>query len=93
VPPKQPLQVSFRGITVGVFEPDIVVADAVILELKACRAIDPAHEAQLLNYLRSTTIEVGLLLNFGPKPEFKRLVFDNERKRRPLPQSGAAGTH
>src|SRR5438477_307595 len=63
------------------FEPDVIVEDAVILELKSGRAIDPAHEAQLLNYLRATQIEVGLLLNFGPKPEFKRLVFDNERKK------------
>jgi hypothetical protein len=50
------------------------------LELKAGRALDPAHEAQLLNYLRATEIEVGLLFNFGIKPTFKRLVFDNERK-------------
>jgi GxxExxY protein len=54
----------------------------VILELKSARALDPPHEAQLLNYLRATKIEVGLLLNFGPKPEFKRFVFDNERKAR-----------
>jgi hypothetical protein len=62
------------------FEPDITVENLVILEIKAARGIDPAHEAQLLNYLRTTKIEVGLLLNFGPKPEFKRMVFDNERK-------------
>lgn len=79
--PKKPLEVWFRGVVVGVFEPDIIVEDSVILELKAGRAIDPAHEAQLLNYLRATQIEVGLLLNFGPKPEFKRMVFDNARKR------------
>jgi GxxExxY protein len=81
VPPKQPLQVWFRGVVVGVFEPDITVDSSVILEIKAARAIDSAHEAQLLNYLRATDVEVGLLLNFGPKPEFKRMVFDNERKR------------
>ena len=62
-------------------ELDITVENFVILELKAGRAIDPAHEAQLLNYLRATEVEVGLLLNFGPKPEFKRMVFDNERKK------------
>ena len=44
--------------------------------------LDPSHEAQLLNYLRATSIEVGLLLNFGPKAEFKRFIFDNERKTR-----------
>ncbi len=53
-----------------------------ILELKCARAFDPSHESQLLNYLRATDIEVGLLLNFGPKPEFKRYVFDRERKGR-----------
>jgi len=50
-----------------------------LLELKAARALDSAHQAQLLNYLRATDIE-GLLLNFGLKPEFKRLLFDNPRK-------------
>jgi len=53
----------------------------VLLELKAVRTIDLAHEKQLLNYLRATDIEVGLLLNFGNKPEFRRLVFENERKK------------
>ncbi|HEY2413253.1 MAG TPA: GxxExxY protein [Pirellulaceae bacterium] len=81
VPPKKALDVWFRGVIVGTFEPDITVENFVILELKAGRAIDPAHEAQLLNYLRATEVEVGLLLNFGPKPEFKRMVFDNERKK------------
>ena len=81
VSPKKPLEVWFRGVVVGLFEPDIIVEHSAILELKSGRAIDPAHEAQLLNYLRATEIEMGLLLNFGPKPEFKRLVFDNARKR------------
>jgi GxxExxY protein len=52
----------------------------VILELKAVTCLMPVHEAQLLNYLRATTIEVGLLLNFGAKPEFRRLSFTNDRK-------------
>jgi GxxExxY protein len=89
IPPKHPLEVWFRGVIVGVFEPDITVDSSVILEVKAARALDPAHEAQLLNYLRATQIEVGLLLNFGPKPEFKRLVFDNDRKQ----TRGAADKH
>jgi GxxExxY protein len=58
----------------------MVVDDKVLPELKAARNIDLAHEKQLLNYLRATPIEVGLLLNFGTKPEFRRLVFANERK-------------
>ncbi len=75
-----PLPVWFRGEKMGDFFADLIVERAVILELKAASGIDPAHEAQLLHYLQSTEIEVGLLLNFGPKPQFKRLVFENSRK-------------
>jgi GxxExxY protein len=75
------IEVWFRGQSVGDFRADEIVEDAVLLELKAARAIEPSHEAQLLNYLRATELEVGLILNFGPKPEFRRLVFANERKR------------
>jgi GxxExxY protein len=74
------VQVSFRGVVVGVFRTDLVVDDRVILELKTARAIDPAHEAQLLNYLKATVYEVGLVLNFGPRPQFRRLRLDNEYK-------------
>jgi GxxExxY protein len=77
---KHPIEVSFRGQSVGIFEADLLVEGVVLLELKSARAIDPAHEAQLLNYLRATKVEVGLILNFGPKPEFRRLAFDNSRK-------------
>jgi GxxExxY protein len=77
-----PIDVWFRGHQVGTFFADLLVEGLVILELKSARAIDPVFEAQLLNYLRATAIEVGLLLNFGPKPEVKRLAFDNERKKR-----------
>ena len=72
--------VWFRGHKVGDFVADILVNRLVLLELKAGRTIDSAHEAQLLNYLRATEIEVGLLFNFGIKPEFRRLAFDNSRK-------------
>ncbi|HVG29555.1 MAG TPA: GxxExxY protein [Pyrinomonadaceae bacterium] len=72
--------VWFRGHKVGDFVADVLVNEAVLLELKAVRALDPSHEAQLLNYLRATDIEVGLLLNFGLKAEFKRMAFDNSRK-------------
>lgn len=64
----------------GRFEADILVENCVLLELKATRALDSSHQAQLLNYLRATDIEVGLLLNFGERPEFKRVIFDNLRK-------------
>ena len=73
--------VWYRQQPVGDFRADLVVADKVLVELKCARAIDPAHEAQVMNYLRATELEVGLLVNFGPEPEFKRFVFDNHLKR------------
>ena len=75
------IPVWFRGHQVGQFEGDLLVEKCVLLELKAARTLGSAHQAQLLNYLRATEIEVGLLLNFGPKPEFKRVAYDNSRKR------------
>jgi len=75
------IPVWFRGHRVGQFEGDLLVEKCVLLELKAARALGSAHQAQLLNYLRATEIEVGLLLNFGPKPEFRRVAYDNSRKR------------
>lgn len=77
---KVEVPVWFRGQKVGDFEADIMVEECLLLELKAVRGLDSAHEAQLLNYLRATDIEVGLLFNFGVKPEFQRLAFDNSRK-------------
>jgi GxxExxY protein len=82
-----PIQVWFRGRQIGHFFADLLVEGLVIVELKSARNIDAAHEAQVLNYLRATTIEVGLLMNFGVKPEFKRLVFDNSRKKGPPPNN------
>jgi len=76
-----PINVFFRGHQVGTFRADMLVEDAVLLELKATFALDKAHEAQLLNYLRATDIEVGLLLNFGDRAQFKRLLFNNNRKK------------
>ncbi len=74
------IPVWFRKQQVGEYYADIVVNDLIILELKSARAIDRAHEAQLLHYLKSTQFEVGLILNFGERPQFKRMVFDNPRK-------------
>ena len=76
-----PISVWFRGQAVGKFEADLLVNDCVIVELKGARNLDPAHEAQLLNYLRATDIEVGLVLNSGPKAQFKRFAFENSRKK------------
>ena len=74
------IPVWFRQHRVGDFSADMLVENCVLIELKAAGALDSAHSAQLLNYLRATEIEVGLLLNFGLKPDFKRLIFDNPRK-------------
>jgi len=57
-----------------------MVGDKIIVEIKAARNLSEEHEAQLLNYLKATDIEVGLLLNFGVRPELKRKAFDNLRK-------------
>ena len=78
---QRPLTVWFRGRAVGQFKADLIVQDVVLVELKCTRALERANEAQVLNYLRATTIEIGLLLNFGPAPQVRRLVFTNERKR------------
>lgn len=76
------ISVYFRGMRVGDFRADLIVNGLVLLELKTAEAIAMAHEAQVLNYLRSTDLELGLILNFGPKPQVRRLLFDNERKQR-----------
>lgn len=77
------IPVWFRGEQVGDFDADVMVNKLILLELKTARGIDNAHMGQLMNYLKATEIEVGLVLNFGPKPEFKRVVFGNDRKSRP----------
>ncbi len=76
-----PVPVWFRSRRVGQYYADLIVEGWVLLELKAGRTLESAHEAQLLHYLRATEIEIGLLLNFGLRPQFRRLLFDNERKR------------
>lgn len=72
--------VYYDGIVVGEYYADLVVEDLVIVECKAVKKLDDDDEAQLLNYLRATPYEVGLLLNFGPRPEFRRKAFDNANK-------------
>ncbi len=75
-----PIKVYYGGEIVGEYFADLLVEDAVIVELKAAREISEDAEAQLLNYLKATCYEVGLLLNFGPKPKFIRKAYDNQRK-------------
>lgn len=72
--------VYFQNQVVGEYFADLIVNEVVVIELKAVSRLLDEHEAQLLNYLRATPYEVGLLLNFGPKPDFKRKVFENSRK-------------
>ena len=72
--------VYYDDEVVGEYSADLLVGGAILVELKAARRLLEEHEAQLLNYLKATPYEVGLLLNFGPKPEIKRKAFDNSRK-------------
>ncbi|OHD62395.1 MAG: GxxExxY protein [Spirochaetes bacterium GWF1_41_5] len=74
------INVYFRNELVGEYRVDILVENKIILELKACRKFAPEHEAQIIHYLKATGMSVGMLLNFGDVPEFKRVVYDNLRK-------------
>ena len=76
-----PVKVYYEGINVGDYRADIIVDDCVIIENKAAESLCEANEFQLINYLKATEIEVGLLLNFGKKPEFRRKIFTNDRKK------------
>ncbi|MGA9348991.1 MAG: GxxExxY protein [Anaerolineae bacterium] len=78
---QMPIKVYYAGQLVGEYFADLVVEGCVIVEIKAAESLRPEHAAQLLNYLKATEIEVGLLLNFGPKPEFTRKIFTNDRKK------------
>lgn len=77
---QKPIKVYFHNRVVGEYIADMVINDVVLLELKAVEHLADVHSAQLLNYLKSTEIEVGLLLNFGPQAEFRRKIYDNSRK-------------
>ncbi len=71
-----PLKVRYKDAVVGDYLADLVVERRVLLELKACAALDPIHEAQIMNYLRASSLQVGLLMNFGrPKLQYRRFVF------------------
>lgn len=74
------IDVYFDGEVVGEYAADLLANNLVIVELKAARTLNPDHDAQLLNYLKATRYEVGLLLNFGVKPEIKRKAFSKDRK-------------
>jgi len=82
---QHPIAVYFRNQLIGEFRIDIMVEEKIILELKSVSKILPEHEAQIINYLKATDIDIGLLMNFGNKPEFKRFIFGKKRKIRPYP--------
>jgi len=77
---QQNIDVFYQKQIVGAYFADIVVNDKVLLELKAAECLREEHRAQLVNYLKATNKEIGLLLNFGKKPEFERIIFTNDRK-------------
>jgi len=75
-----PIEVTYRGQVIGVFQADLLIEECVILEIKAVETLISAHEVQLVNYLRATQIEVGLLINFGPRLDVRRRLLTNDRK-------------
>ena len=81
-----PIQVYYEGKAVGEYFADMLIDDKVLLELKAAESIGKEHEAQLLNYLKATKIEIGLLLNFGKEPHFKRKIFSNQKESQTYPR-------
>jgi len=78
--PQTAIKVLYDGDVVGEYFADILVDNKVIVEIKAAKQLAQDHEAQLLNYLKATSIEVGLLFNFGVRPEVRRRAFDNTKK-------------
>jgi len=77
---QKPINVYYESVLVGEYYADLLVENKVIIELKAAESFCEEHENQLINYLKATNIEVGLLLNFGKKPEIKRKAFSNKNK-------------
>jgi len=75
------IKVYYQNQLVGNYKADLIVNDTIILELKAVEFLVEEHELQLINYLKATDIEIGLLLNFGKKPEIRRKIFTNDRKK------------
>jgi len=75
---QKPISVYYDEVLVGEYFADLIVNDLIIIELKAAESLCEEHEFQLINYLKATEIEVGLLMNFGKKPEVKRKIFTNK---------------
>lgn len=79
--PQHRIDVYYQEKVVGKYVADIVVNDTIILELKAVDSLCQSHELQLINYLKATRMEIGLLLNFGEHPQVKRKIYTNDRKK------------
>lgn len=79
---QKPISVFYNEKLVGEYFADLIVENKVIIELKAAESLIEEHELQLINYLKATDIEVGLLLNFGRKPEVRRKIFSNKNQRK-----------
>lgn len=78
---QKPIKVKYENQIAGDYLADNIVENSIIMELKAAEFLIEEHELQLINYLKAIDIEIGLLLNFGKKPEFKRKIFTNDRKK------------
>lgn len=78
---QQKINVYYKEVLVGEYYADLMIDDLIIIELKASEVLVQENELQLLNYLRATDKEIGLLFNFGKKPEFRRKIFTNDKKR------------
>ena len=86
---QRPIDVFYKELRIGNYFADIVVEDTIIIELKAAERLAEEHEAQLINYLKATDMEVGLLLNFGKTAQFKRKVYSNQGQRADLSNKSA----
>lgn len=75
-----PIDVYLKDRKVGEFKADLIIEDKILVELKAVSMLLPVHKAQLINYLKATKIEIGLLMNFGDEPEFKRYIFNKNNQ-------------
>ncbi len=78
---QKPIKVYYEDKLVGEYFADLIVENKIILELKADESLIEEHELQLINYLKATNIELGLLLNFGKKPEIRRKIFSNNQRK------------
>jgi GxxExxY protein len=80
---QKPIKVYYEGLVIGEYFADVMVNDRLIVELKAVAALTLEHESQLFNYLKATNTELGLLLNYGPKPEVRRKIWTETKKINP----------